>query len=437
MHTSQPWFKHILVIASAAALLLSACSPAGLQLPGSSGIQVVKSEKKLSSPAPEAQQDLQGLTSSNTAFALNLYQQLRAVKGNLFFSPYSISQALAMTQTGARGATAEQMAKTLQFSLPPERVGAAFNLLAQDLASLAKVPDDPKAVGFRLNIVNALWGQKGYPFEAAFLDSLAENYGAGMRLLDFIQAPDPSRQAINAWVSSQTDKKIQDLVPPGAIDANTRLVLTNAIYFKAGWMYEFDKNRTRPADFTLVDGSKIQVPMMAQSEGLDYAAGPDYQAVALPYIGGQMQMILLVPAEGQFSSFEQSLDAARLEEILQGLSFAQVNLSMPRFRYDSSFSLNDSLKRMGMPDAFDPDKADFSGMTGKRELYISDVVHKAYVSVDEQGTEAAAATAVMMGVTSMPAQSVDLKIDHPFLLLIRAEQTGAVLFVGRVVNPGS
>jgi serpin B len=437
MKISKKLIQNLLMVAAAVMILLPACSLSVPKLPASSGVQLVKSEKKLATPDSQAQTDLQDLSAANTAFAVKLYQQLRQADGNLFFSPYSISQALAMAQTGASGQTAEQMARTLQFTMPTDRVNAAFNLLTQELASRQKVPNDANASGFKLNIVNALWGQKSYSFEPTFLDSLAAYYGAGLRLLNFEQDPEPSRQTINTWVSDQTQKKIQDLIPAGAIDANTRLVLTNAIYFKAGWMNQFDKNGTKPGDFTLLDGKKIQVSMMAQSHELQYAAGSDYQAVALPYVGGQVDMVIVLPAEGQFASFEQGLDSAKLNEILNGLSVAQVNLSMPKFRYDSSFSLNAALKLMGMPDAFDSQKADFSGMTGKRELYISDAVHKAYISVDEQGTEAAAATAIMMGITAMPAESADMKIDRPFLFLIRDQQTSAILFLGRVMNPGS
>ena len=399
-------------------------------------VGIAHSEKqRLISPDVSAS-DLNSLVDGNSAFAFDLYQALRGEQGNLFYSPYSISLALAMTYAGARSETEQQMADTLYFILSQDSLHPAFNSLDQQLASRGEGAKGKDEKGFRLNIVNAIWGQEDYKFLAEFLDVLAENYGAGLRLLDFINAPEESRVTINNWVSDQTEGKIEDLIPQGVIDDMTRLVLTNAIYFNAAWLNPFDEKLTHDGTFHLLDGSGVTVPMMKQTESFGYAEGEGYQAVELPYDGDQLSMIILLPESGQFDSFEQSLDADYAGAILKDLEDKQVTLTMPKFEFESEFSLTDTLAAMGMPVAFS-DKADFSGMTGNRELAITDVLHKAFVSVDEAGTEAAAATAVVVGLTSVPEQPVQVTVDRPFIFLIRDIETGAILFVGRVMNPGA
>jgi len=381
------------------------------------------------------QADVPALVGGNTAFALNLYQALKGRPGNLFFSPYSISQALAMTYAGARGETEQQMAQALYFNLPQAGLHPSFQSLDQDLARRGQGAQDQDAQGFRLNVANALWGQQGYQFLPAFLDLLSQSYGAGLQFVDYINAAEQARTTINDWVSQQTEGKIKDLIPAGELDSLTRLVLTNAIYFNAAWATPFDERATQDGVFTRLDGSQVQVPMMKQTGSLGYAGGSGYQAVELPYDGYELSMVILLPAQGKFAAFEDSLDAARTEAILKELAPGQVALTMPRFKFDSQFSLKDALSEMGMPLAFTSD-ADFSGMTGNRELFISAVLHKAYVSVDEAGTEAAAATAVEMSLTSAPASPVEVTVDRPFLFLIRDLKTGTLLFLGRVVDPG-
>lgn len=397
--------------------------------------QSVQSDLKRMTAPDVADADLVELVRGNAAFALELYHVLRQDHDNLFYSPYSISVALAMTYAGARGETEEQMADALHYTLAQERLHAAFNALDLALASRGEGAKGKDGEGFQLHVANAIWGQQDYTFLDAYLDVLALNYGAGLRLVDFVNAPEEARVTINEWVSEQTEGKIEDLIPEGAIDALTRLVLTNAIYFNAAWREPFEKERTEDAPFYLLDGSQVTVPLMHQVERLGYAAGQGYQVVELPYDGGELSMVILVPAEGQFEAFEEGLDAARIESILQELSYRQVALGMPKFEIESSFSLVDALSALGMPVAFSED-ADFSGMTGNRELTIGEVVHKAFVSVDEAGTEAAAATAVMMELTAAPAEPVEVTIDRPFMFAIRDIQTGALLFVGRVVDPG-
>jgi len=328
------------------------------------------------------------------------------------------------------------MAATLQFLLEQERLHPAFNWLDAELASRGEGAQGKDGKGFRLNIVNAIWGQKDYEFLPAFLDVLAENYGAGLRILDFITETEKSRVTINDWVSNQTEERIEDLILQGAIDALTRLVLTNAIYFNAAWDHPFDEKMTANGPFYLLGSGQVIVPMMKQTESFGYTDGEGYQAVELQYDGNELSMVILLPASGNFEAFEKTLEAQQVDAIIDDLQNTQVTLTMPQFEFESQFSLKDTLAEMGMRDAFSPDDADFSGMAGNPELFISDVVHKAFVAVDEAGTEAAAATAVIVGTTSVPEHPVEVTIDRPFIFLIRDIETGAILFVGRVLNPG-
>jgi len=401
--------------------------------------EVRESEKQRVTSPDVNEADLTTLVDGNNAFAFDLYQALREVDGNLFFSPYSISLALAMTYAGARGETERQMADTLHFILPQNRLPPAFNSLDTELAGRGEGARGQDGEGFRLNIVNAIWGQKGYQFLPSFLDLLAENYGAGLRILDFIKAPEESRITINNWVSDQTEARIEDLIPRRAINELTRLVLTNAIYFNAAWQYPFQEHMTVDRLFYLLDGGEVTVPMMKQTEWFGYAEGDGYQAVELHYDGGELSMMLLLPQAGQFEVFEGSLDAQRVGAIVKDLEFRRVTLTMPKFEFRSRFMLGGTLAGMGMPIAFSMGAADFSGMTGNSELFIADVVHKAFVSVDEAGTEAAAATAVVVapGILPPPPDPIEVTVDRPFIFLIRDIETEAILFVGLVINPGA
>jgi len=405
-------------------------APGGQRAPGES----MRSDKPRVAAPEVAAPDLAEQVGGNSAFAFDLYQALREKDGNLFYSPYSISLALAMTYAGARGETERQMADALHFVLPQERLHPAFNSLDQALASRGEGAQGKDEQGFRLNVVNAIWGQAGYEFLPAFLDLLAENYGAGLRVLDFASAPEKARGTINEWVSEQTEGRIKDLIPQGTLDALTRLVLTNAIYFNAAWANPFEEAATHDGPFHLLDGSEVSVPLMKQTEGFGYAEGEGYQAVELPYDGGELAMVILLPRAGEFERFESALDAGRVEQIIGSLAYRQVALTMPKFEFESEFGLRDTLAALGMAEAVS-EQADFSGMTGQRDLFISEVVHKAFVSVDEKGTEAAAATAVIMKLTAAVEEPVEVTMDRPFVFLIRDLETGAILFVGRVVEP--
>ena len=397
---------------------------------------VIQSDKQRETSPDVNEANLATLVDGNSAFAFNLYQALGETDGNLFYSPYSISLALAMTSAGARGETAQQMAGTLHFILSQDRLHPAFNALDLELARRGEGAKSKDGEGFRLNIINAIWGQKDYKFLSEFLDTLAENYGAGLRLLDFVGAPEESRITINKWVSDQTEDRIKDLIPQGLIDSLTRLVLTNAIYFDADWQHPFRKDMTRNGPFYLLQGGEVMVPMMGQTESFGYAEGDGYQAVELPYDGGELSMVILLPASGNFKAFEDALNAQKLNAIMGSLENRGIRLTMPKFEFESSCSLKETLSAMGMPIAFS-DRADFSGMTGNRDLFIADVVHKAFVSVDEAGTEAAAATAGVMAPTGTPDVPIEVTINRPFIFLIRDIETGAILFVGRVVDPSA
>jgi len=383
--------------------------------------------------SPEvAEEELQELVDGNTAFALDLYQALRGMeenKGeNLFYSPYSISLALAMAYAGARGETKEQMAAALHFALPQERTHPAFDAL--DLAITSR-----KQQGIELNTANAFWAQLGYSFLQDYIDLLAKNYGAEIRLLGFQSTPDACRVHINDWVTEETEGKIEDLLPPGSIDPLTRLILTNAIYFKGTWKYQFDPWRTHEDAFHLLGGGTQNASMMMVEEAWfgytdGYLDDGYYQAVELPYVGEELSMVILLPELEKFEQFERALHADRLGEILGELWRREVHLVMPKFSFTSGFDLKGMLCKLGMPAAFS-EEADFSGMDGTHDLWIDDVYHKAFIKVDEQGTEAAAATGNVM----VPAAPIPVWIDHPFILLIRDRETGVILFLGRVLNP--
>ncbi len=396
----------------------------------------VRSEKTRVTVPLATDSELTDLVRGNNAFAFDLYQKLREEEsGNLFYSPYSISLALAMTHAGARGETERQISNTLHFTLSQDKLHPAFNALDLQLASRGEGSSGTEGKGFRLNIANAIWGQQGFDFLQDFLDKLAENYGAGMKIANFTEAPEDSRVAINDWVAHQTEDKIKDLIPSGAIDNLTRLVLTNAIYFNAAWLYTFDEKATAEGDFHLLNGNSVKVPMMRQTELFGYASGTGYQAVELLYDGSEISMLILLPDKGNFNPFENSLNAELVSQISEDLNREQVELTMPSFEFEAQFKLGATLKKMGISDAFNQQLADFSGMDGRKDLSISDAFHKAFVLVNEKGTEAAAATAVVVGVKSVPPPPIVVAIDRPFIFLIRDIATNTTLFVGRVMDP--
>jgi len=394
-------------------------------------VKVLDSSRKTAVLPPVEQADTTALAAGNSSFAFRLARSIGNTGSNMIFSPWSISAALAMAYAGAGGQTRCDMASALNFTLEPERLHPAFNSLQGELSRRG----EGQGEGFTLNIVNAIWGQKGFNFLPGFLDILALYYGAGMNLVDFVKGTEKSRIAINDWVSEKTGGKITELVGRGAVDATTRLVLTNAIYFKGAWKYPFEPHRTADGLFQLPGGEEIFVPMMNQTKLLLYGEVEGCQAVELPYKGGQASMLLLLPGPGRFDAFSRELEGEKLASIIAGLKPSDVTLAMPRFKFEFSLSLKQALSKLGMASAFTAG-ADFSGMSPGNELYLQDVLHKAFVAVDEQGTEAAAATAVMVGIKMYMPLSVRMTLDRPFIFLVRHSGTGAVLFAGQVVNPG-
>ncbi|MCL6613491.1 MAG: serpin family protein [Firmicutes bacterium] len=369
-----------------------------------------------------------GVAGSNNAFAFALYAKLAEDGGNLFFSPYSLFSALAMTYAGARGETARQMAAALHLDLAGEDLHRAFaGLMEEDLGT-----GDGKN---ELMLANALWGQRGYPFRPEFLATIEKYYRGGFTEVDYVEKKnrEEARQAINRWTEERTAGKIKELIKPNILTALTRLVLTNAVYFKGQWASRFDRAETKAMAFRLPGGKKAEVPMMRQRAKFNYAEDGRTQVLEMPYAGERFSMVIILPRdEDGLGALEKNLTAEWITVVLGRLKPVEIEVFLPRFKVESAFILNEKLKALGMVDAFDAAKADFTGMAPRRELYITHAVHKAYVEVDEEGTEAAAATGIVMGIKSMP---LVFRADHPFLFFIRDRRSGCLLFLGRLVEP--
>ena len=401
--------------------------------------------KRPPSPVAATDSEVAELVTANSEFAIDLYRAIADADGNAFFSPHSISLALAMTYAGAAGDTRNQIDEVLGFDELQEGVHPAFHSLQSHLDARVGTPASGESKGFKLNIANAVWGQQDRDLLTPFVSTLRQNYRAGLIETDFRGAPDASRIRINDWISDQTEQRITDLIGADVVNSATRLVLANAVYFKAAWHVPFDEDATSPLPFHLLEGQEIDVPMMRQVARLGYALGDRVQAAELLYEGREMSMVVLLPDEGRFAEFEASLDAELVGQMVADLEMRVVLLTIPKFEIETRFNLASTLAEMGLPDAFDGGAADFSAMDGMSCasspgdcLSISDVVHRAFVSVDEEGTEAAAATAVVAGVTRAvgpPLEPMALTIDRPFIFLLRDRETGAILFLGRVLRP--
>ena len=375
---------------------------------------------------------IESLAKGNTEFALDLYAQLKNADGNLFFSPYSISTCLAMTYAGARGDTAAQMARTLHFDTNEVQLADSFGELQKELSV------GQEKNGIELDVANGLWGQKDHPFLPAFVDVAKQSYGANLKLVDFRTNSESARIEINDWVSNKTQGKITNLIQPGVLDQKARLVLINAIYFKGQWAREFDKNNSAKAPFLVSPTQKPEVPLMHLEAGFRYAEDDGLQLLELPYAGGDLAMVVLLPRETYgLKGLEERLTEQSLDRWLARAFEQKVNVSMPKFKVIAQFSLAKPLAAMGMTDAFSR-RADFSGMDGQRDLFISAVVHKAFVEVNESGTVAAAATGVVMrdmAVMMAPRPTPIFRADHPFIFLIRDSHSGSILFLGRMADP--
>jgi len=374
--------------------------------------------------------DLQTVVKGNNAFALDLYAQLKTQEGNLFLSPYSISTALAMTFAGARENTEKQMADVLHFTLGQKRLHSAFSDFRIQLKNYVKE-------GIELNIANALWFQTGYNFLKDFLELTQEHYDAGLNHVDFAKDTEAARKKINIWVEQKTNDKIQKLIKPGMITSLTRLVLTNAIYFKGEWESQFEEELTQENPFYITPETIVDVQMMNQEDRFKYFEDDDLQVLEVPYKGDDLSMVILLPAKKDgLTELEDSVNTDRLREWMNALAWRQVSVFFPKFTMTCEFQLRSALADMGMPIAF-TDEANFSGMTGGKDLFISKVIHKAFVDVSEEGTEAAAATAVIMELASVvePTLPAVFRADHPFIFMIRDNHSGSILFIGRLVDP--
>ncbi len=406
---------------------------------GAAKIEVVQSaqQRNLTPTLSPTETDI--LANGEADFAIDILKQVSSsaekANDNVFLSPHSISTALAMTYAGARGETAAEMKKALHFDLPDDRIHAGFDYLDLALQSRGKNATGKDAKPFRLNIANSLWGQQGSTFEPAFLDILAVNYGAGVNTVDFIHATEPARLAINGWVESKTENRIKELLRKDVIDDSTRFVLVNTVYFNASWASKFDPNSSTPGPFTKLDGSKIDVPMM-QSDGISrpHMLTEELEAVELPYDGNELSMLVIMPAAGTYKTFESSLTGGKVLDILAGLKSEDIKLSLPKLKVEADFSLREPLEALGMKKAF-TDGADFA-ISKSDPVSIAAVIHKTFLEVDENGTEAAAATAVVGKTTSVPiGEPKSMKVDRPFLTAIVDRQTKTLVFVGRILEP--
>ena len=380
--------------------------------------------------APESSFPLEDLAAANNAFTCDLFKQLRTSPGNIFFSPFSISTALAMTYAGARGETAQQMCNVLH--LPGDQTTLP-TVYAELLAELKVKEVDPP---YQLHIANRLWGQTGFEFLTDFLQTTREFYGAELVELDFQRETEKSRLTINEWVAEQTAQKIQNLIPSGALDPNMRLVLTNAIYFHGKWAQQFPESGTRDEPFFLNVSDKTSVPMMHQKDSFAHASFPELELLAIPYQDDVLSMVILLPQKRDgLSNLEEMVDTENLKGWLAALRSHEVRVTLPKFKLTSQFRLARILSALGMSTAF-THKANFSGITTAGDIFIDDVIHKAFVDVHEEGTEAAAATGITMALTSAkPEKVVEFRADHPFVFMIRDNRTGSILFFGRVTNP--
>jgi len=364
------------------------------------------------------------LVAGNTQFAFELYRILHQEGGNLFFSPYSISLALAMVYTGAYGKTEEQMTSTLHFEFAPYALPPIFGSLHSQLVR--------RGTGnFQLCLANSLWWQEGYALRQVYLNTLRKRFGATVESLDFSTTPEKACDTVNEWVSRYSKGKIKELLPQGSITSLTRLVLANAIYFRATWKERFNADYTSNSSFNLLDGRQVTVPMMNQITPFAYTATHEVQAVELPYIGERFSMVILLPARGQFEDFAGSLTANRVAGILADLSEQMVQVYMPRFEFRSSLKLSSALEALGMTDAFILGRANFRGMTLDPEFFLENVHHQTLISVDENGTYAVAGTAGDMVGPDVPT----VTLNRPFILLIRDIGTDSILFIGQVMDP--
>lgn len=427
----------------AVGLVLGACggNDDAQDIPVPKGVELRRSDVPRAAAPKKDSAAAQELAAGNQAFAFDLYRKLSSADENTFLSPYSISTAIAMTYAGSKGTTESEIAATLHYTLPQSKLHQALNASARALEhrddeiapSLDGKSKSNAGTGFELSVVNQTWAQKDFPLRDTYLDVLGLNYGAGLFLVDFKTEAEPTRKVINGWVEEQTHERIRDLLPGGALDENTRLVLTNAIYFKASWFKKFQRDQTKSATFHAPSGDR-SVKMMEQSKP-KYGSGEDFEAVSLRYLATDVAMILILPKEGQFEAVRQKLDSEYFAEVRASLTREAATIKLPRWSFESAHDLKDPLSELGAPTMFDPSAADLSGIGGKPgQLFVDQIYHKAFIAVDEDGTEAAAATSVVASADFQPL--IDITFDRPFMFVVFDEPTGQVLFAGQLVDPG-
>jgi len=413
----------------------------GAWLRGFLGSKEESDTRRLLPLTPTRSSGPESFAEDNNDFALAMYRQLRQRPGNLFFSPFSLRTALGMTYAGAGGETATQMRETLRLSSPEEAPHVAFAEIVERLSAGG-------GSKYEMAVANSLWGQDGAPLQPGFLDLTAHHYGGGMNLVDFRRDAEAARLTMNQWVEGKTRQKIRELIPSGVLDADTRLVLVNAVYFKGMWVLQFPKSATRDEAFRLEGGGKVRAPLMHQRECVRYLQAAGYQAVDLVYEGGDLSMLVLLPDQKVgLRNLEKQLSARMLHDCVAQVRTREVKLFLPRFKIAwGTVDMRDQLTALGMPLAFTRYRADFSGINSheppdEESLFLSGVFHKAFVEVQEEGTEAAAATAAHFRQASAPSRPFTppplpiFRADHPFLFAIRERKSGAILFLGCIIDP--
>lgn len=433
--------NRLLAASLALPLALAACGnePAdrfdGDEGSGSGAHQTVRSDLARDTTPDATAEEMAALARGNHELTLDLYRaQTADSSDNAMLSTLSIRAAFAMVYMGARGETATQMADVLRYDADADRFATAFNALDLALSSRNDAGDGDELDPVELHMANAFWGQTGYEWDPAYLDTLAVNFGAGIEAVDFDTDAELARTTINTWVEDRTRDRIVDLLPEGSIDASTAAVLTNAIYFKAPWATKFDENLTRAGDFTTLGGDTVEAQLMSAMEYHGYAEGDGWQALEMTFRQDELSMVFILPDAGTFADFEASLDADQLAGIVDGLESGLVDVTIPKFEFETGFTLSQTLIAMGMDVPFSG-AADLSGMLPGGGLFIDEAYHKTFIAVDETGAEAAAATAVVVGETSVPMPDAEFVADRPFVFGIRDRETDVWLFFGRVTDP--
>ena len=403
-------------------------------------VETVRSSLARNTAPQLTETDLVTLAADQAAFAVSLYQTVAASPGsdgkNLFLSPHSVSTALAMAYAGARGATKAEMKTALHYGLADDALHGGFDYLDLALSSRGQNAKAKDGRPFRLSVANSVWAQKGATFEAPFLDTLAVSYGAGVNVVDFSGATEAARVTIDGWVEEKTESRIKELIQKDTLDPATRLILVNAVYFNAAWSTKFTDGATAPAAFTKLDSSVVQVATMHTAMTGGYTKDAAFEAIELPYDGGETSMLVIAPTRGTFTAFESSLTGAKVLDVLAGLEQKPVRLSFPKAKLDGRFDLVESLMAMGMKTAFSGG-ADFGGISSTEALQIGAVVHQTFLDIDEGGTEAAAATEIGFIESSYqePPAYLSMDVDRPYLVAIVDRPTKTLLFLGRILDP--